>query len=230
MGTLCVPARKITLETRQLADRSVPSVLTVHKTKPVLIRNVQIPVREHAELMPGVKSSVTTRFAAALLLILVTLLLDACSKRVRLLSSFLSYFFKTSFLCLFLMHGNENFLVEKPQLIPSGNPCVPSPCGPNAQCRSVGGTPACSCLPNYIGRPPNCRPECSINEECPGNLACQNERCRDPCPGSCGVHASCVVVKHAPMCTCDPGFTGDPFSGCSPIPSKTTKLLDYFMF
>lgn len=114
-----------------------------------------------------------------------------------------------------------NFLAEKTQPVPpSGNPCVPSPCGPNAQCRTIGETPACSCLPNYIGRPPNCRPECSINEECPGNLACQNERCRDPCPGSCGIHASCVVVKHAPMCSCDPGFTGDPFSGCSPVPSK----------
>lgn len=117
------------------------------------------------------------------------------------------------------------FLAEKPPPpASSGDPCLPSPCGPNARCRNVGGTPACSCLPNYIGRPPNCRPECTINEECPGNLACQNERCRDPCPGSCGIHASCVVVKHAPMCSCHSGFTGDPFAGCSPVPSKTLLL------
>ncbi|KAJ9598210.1 hypothetical protein L9F63_011093, partial [Diploptera punctata] len=110
----------------------------------------------------------------------------------------------------------------RPAPVPSGNPCVPSPCGPNSQCRPIGNTPACSCLANYVGRAPNCRPECTINEECPSNLACQNERCRDPCPGSCGVQATCVVVKHAPVCTCQPGFTGDPFAGCSAIPSLFT--------
>jgi hypothetical protein len=87
--------------------------------------------------------------------------------------------------------------LEPPVQPPSGNPCVPSPCGPNSQCRAVGNTPACSCLPHYVGRAPNCRPECTINAECPSNLACQNTRCGDPCPGSCGVQATCVVVKHA---------------------------------
>lgn len=108
-------------------------------------------------------------------------------------------------------------LIERPQEAPSGNPCVPSPCGPNSQCRPIGNTPACSCSPNYVGRPPNCRPECTINTECPGNLACQNERCRDPCPGSCGPQATCQVVKHNPQCSCLPGYTGDPFAGCSLI-------------
>lgn len=97
---------------------------------------------------------------------------------------------------------------------PSGNPCLPSPCGPNSICRVIGNTPACSCIESYIGRPPNCRPECTINAECAGNLACINERCKDPCPGSCGAHASCVVLNHTPRCTCDPGYTGDPFSLC----------------
>ncbi|RZC36337.1 hypothetical protein BDFB_000145 [Asbolus verrucosus] len=83
---------------------------------------------------------------------------------------------------------------EKP--VPVGNPCVPSPCGPNSQCRVIGNTPACSCLQNYIGRAPNCRPECTINSECPSNRACQNERCVDPCPGSCGAFADCVVITH----------------------------------
>lgn len=99
---------------------------------------------------------------------------------------------------------------------PGGNPCVPSPCGPNSQCRVIDGFPACSCLPNYVGRAPNCRPECVINEECPGNLACQNERCSDPCPGSCGVNTFCDVVKHNPVCNCNPGFTGNPFIECTP--------------
>lgn len=59
-----------------------------------------------------------------------------------------------------------------------------------------------------------------INVECPGNLACIAEKCRNPCPGSCGHHASCAVVKHVPVCACEQGYTGDPFSGCSPIPRK----------
>uniref|UniRef100_A0A8D8QWV8 EGF-like domain-containing protein n=1 Tax=Cacopsylla melanoneura TaxID=428564 RepID=A0A8D8QWV8_9HEMI len=49
---------------------------------------------------------------------------------------------------------------------PPANPCYPSPCGPYSQCRDIGGSPSCSCLPNYIGAPPNCRPECVMNSEC----------------------------------------------------------------
>lgn len=125
-----------------------------------------------------------------------------------LYTSFNSIFFS---FCLYTTEVKE---VERP---PS-NPCVPSPCGPNSQCRIVGSSAACSCIENYIGRAPNCRPECTINAECPGNLQCQNERCRDPCIGSCGVHATCVTLEHVPHCNCEPGFTGDPFGGCYPKP------------
>lgn len=100
---------------------------------------------------------------------------------------------------------------------PSGDPCVPSPCGPHSQCRVVGNTPACSCLPNYIGRAPNCRPECMISAECPANKACINERCSDPCIGACGVHTTCTVLNHNSVCQCVPGYTGDPFSSCTEI-------------
>lgn len=109
-------------------------------------------------------------------------------------------------------------VVKPPE--PSGNPCVPTPCGPNSICKVVDNHAACSCLPNYIGRAPNCRPECTINSECPGNLACLNERCSNPCPGSCGVATTCIVLNHSPICQCNPGFTGDPFVGCSPVPGK----------
>jgi hypothetical protein len=109
-----------------------------------------------------------------------------------------------------------------------GNPCVPSPCGPNSQCRVIGSTAACSCLPNFVGRSPNCRPECTINSECPGNLACIRERCVDPCPGSCGYNAYCNVIKHSAVCTCNIGYTGDPFSGCNIQPSKPKFLCGLF--
>lgn len=122
------------------------------------------------------------------------------------------------------MHALTYFL-EKPIEIASGNPCLPTPCGPNSQCRIISNQAACSCLPNYIGRAPNCRPECTINEECPGNLACQNERCIDPCPGSCGSFTTCTVIKHAPTCLCITGYTGDPFSGCTISPPCKTILI-----
>lgn len=116
-----------------------------------------------------------------------------------------------------LLFTNYLTFLEPPLYEPSGNPCIPSPCGPNSQCRVVGELPACSCLPNYIGRSPNCRPECTLNAECPSNLACINEKCQDPCVGSCGINSICTVIKHNPVCSCKNGYTGDPFSSCTEI-------------
>lgn len=110
------------------------------------------------------------------------------------------------------------FFISVPR--PPVNPCDPSPCGPNSVCQVRGETPACSCLENYIGAPPNCRPECIINPECNSELACINKKCRDPCPGSCGPNALCKVVNHNPVCSCNPGFIGDPFTGCVPEPGR----------
>jgi hypothetical protein len=98
------------------------------------------------------------------------------------------------------------------------DPCQPTPCGPFSQCRDIGGSPSCSCLSGYIGSPPNCRPECVVNSECASNKACMREKCRDPCPGSCGQNAQCNVFNHIPMCTCIQGYVGDPFVNCQPAP------------
>lgn len=103
---------------------------------------------------------------------------------------------------------------------PPVNPCDPSPCGPNSICQVRGESPACTCLENYIGQPPNCRPECTINPECTRSLACMNQKCRDPCPGSCGSNALCSVINHNPTCSCQTGYTGDPFQGCVPVPGR----------
>lgn len=99
--------------------------------------------------------------------------------------------------------------------------CVPSPCGPNSKCQMIAGNPACSCLPNYIDAPPNCRPECVINSECSSQESCINQRCQDPCIGSCGFNTECKIQNHVPICTCQDGYTGDPFSGCNPVPPST---------
>lgn len=100
------------------------------------------------------------------------------------------------------------------------DPCQPSPCGLFSECRVSGTNPSCSCLQNYIGIPPNCRPECVSNAECPQHLACINQRCKDPCPGTCGQNAECRVVSHSPNCVCVPGYVGDPFNLCSLPPRQ----------
>ena len=101
------------------------------------------------------------------------------------------------------------------------DPCEPNPCGPNSNPpRVVGDQCRCTCLPEMIGSPPNCRPECVINADCPSDRACINRKCADPCPGLCGVNARCDVRNHLPLCICYPGYVGDPFTQCRRPTSK----------
>lgn len=125
---------------------------------------------------------------------------------------------------------NKNFILgEEPRPEPS-NPCQPNPCGPNALCKPIGDSPSCSCLPEFVGQPPNCRPECVSNPECPSHLACINQKCKDPCPGTCGLNADCRVVSHTPNCVCLSGYKGNPFVQCiqrieEPIPERPTPCI-----
>lgn len=117
-----------------------------------------------------------------------------------------------------------------PEPVVPQNPCEPSPCGPNARCRVVNDAPSCSCSPEFIGTPPNCRPECVSNSECSAQMACVNQKCRDPCPGSCGANADCRVVSHTPMCVCPSDYIGDPFTQCTPRPRKNQEIPLFFTF
>lgn len=109
------------------------------------------------------------------------------------------------------------------------HPCNPSPCGANAVCNERNGAGACSCLPEYLGDPyGGCRPECVTNTDCPRDRACLNNKCKDPCPGTCGLFAQCFVTNHAPLCECLPGYTGNALSSCHPIP-EIRKLLKLFV-
>lgn len=118
--------------------------------------------------------------------------------------------------------------LERPTIIEEPkNPCIPSPCGPYSDCRVKGNRPVCSCLPNYFGSPPNCRPECIINSECALVKACINQRCRNPCPGSCGANAQCKVINHVPVCFCLSGYSGDPFTGCHECKTLMAKSFNY---
>lgn len=108
------------------------------------------------------------------------------------------------------------------------DPCNPSPCGFNAQCNNG----VCTCLPEYQGDPyEGCRPECVLNNDCPFNKACVRNKCKDPCPGTCGLNAECTVSNHAPVCNCLPGYTGNPLSSCHlPQPSKTSFLSHFYSY
>lgn len=104
--------------------------------------------------------------------------------------------------------------VTQPTVKPS-DPCDPSPCGANAVCRKRNDVGSCTCLPEYFGDPySNCRPECVTNTDCPRHKACNNNKCKDPCPGTCGINAECRVNNHNPTCFCIIGYSGNPMTAC----------------
>lgn len=117
-------------------------------------------------------------------------------------------------------NNNVDYVIEELDDNPPKNSCTPSPCGPNALCIDSNGSATCSCQPDYHGSPPNCRPECRSNSDCSSRLICINHKCKDPCPGSCGINAVCHVTNHQPICSCQKGYNGDPFTLCSIISSK----------
>ena len=111
------------------------------------------------------------------------------------------------------------------------DPCDPNPCGPNTNTPQViGDRCQCTCVPDMIGSPPNCKPECVLNSDCRPELACISRKCRDPCPGLCGQNAQCRVRNHVPLCICNRGYEGDPFSACRLITSKIKDSFHYFIF
>lgn len=94
------------------------------------------------------------------------------------------------------------------------NPCSPSPCGANAVCEDG----ICTCLSDYHGDPYfGCKPECVLNSDCSRDKACMNNKCEDPCVGTCGADAVCETINHIPMCSCPTGFTGSPFYYCTKV-------------
>lgn len=114
------------------------------------------------------------------------------------------------------------------------NPCDDLPCGNNALCTVLDGVVKCNCIPPYIGDPyTGCKPECLMNSDCIGHLACVNQHCRDPCPGVCAINAICEVFNHIPVCSCQTGYTGDPFQSCvqdRPGLFIILNLLNYYKF
>lgn len=59
--------------------------------------------------------------------------------------------------------------------------------------------------------------ECTKDSECPRDKACLGYRCRDPCPGACGINAHCRVEQHHPVCSCPADLGGNPIVRCYPL-------------
>ena len=125
---------------------------------------------------------------------------------------------------LYIYFMTVNLAIEP---IEAEDPCFPNPCGPNSAVpRQSGARCQCSCLPDMIGSPPNCKPECVLNSDCSPQLACISRKCRDPCPGLCGTGAYCNVRNHIPLCVCNTGYQGDPFTQCRLTTSKSPLLTE----
>lgn len=107
------------------------------------------------------------------------------------------------------------------------DPCYPSPCGYNAECLNG----ICTCALEYHGDPyTGCRPECVLNSDCVKEKACINNKCINPCPGSCAVNAICDVINHIPICTCPPGMTGSAFIYCTPLQGMDNVECTIFIY
>lgn len=105
------------------------------------------------------------------------------------------------------------------------HPCKSSPCGSNSICRERNGAGSCVCVDGFYGDPyVGCRPECVMNSDCDRDKSCFNNKCVDPCSGTCGQNTECKVANHVPSCYCLPGYTGNSLHACVPVPSKISFL------
>lgn len=100
------------------------------------------------------------------------------------------------------------------------NPCAPSPCGLNSNCKVSNNQAVCTCQLEYVGTPPLCKPECLVSSDCPTRQACIKRKCKNPCPGVCGQNTDCQVINHSPICSCISRYTGDPLSRCYILPGN----------
>uniref|UniRef100_A0A0K2TAS5 Putative LOC101893139 [Musca domestica] n=1 Tax=Lepeophtheirus salmonis TaxID=72036 RepID=A0A0K2TAS5_LEPSM len=105
------------------------------------------------------------------------------------------------------------------------NPCeVLKPCAEQAICHVIESLPVkpmtCECPDGYVkGELKGCKTlppiisGCERNDDCSNSTSCINAICRSPC--ACGLNADCKIIDHQPVCTCKPGFYGDPEIECT---------------
>lgn len=112
---------------------------------------------------------------------------------------------------------------------------VNDPCPISAECYGQNHRSACRCPPGLEGNPFNrCeRVECHSDYECPGNRACIDNHCLDPCKDvpnpPCARNAICHVQNHAAQCRCPEHLPmGNPLAYCEAKPPPAIKEECYF--
>ncbi|KAE8746353.1 hypothetical protein FOCC_FOCC007025 [Frankliniella occidentalis] len=71
----------------------------------------------------------------------------------------------------------------------------------------------------------SCRAECLSHGDCPRDRpSCVAARCTNPCLGVCGINADCKVRDATAICSCPRDMTGDPFNAqCQPGYDRSGK-------
>lgn len=107
--------------------------------------------------------------------------------------------------------------------------CRVEKCGINAICTSKNHRGICSCPPGYEGTPrteciivqrtPTPTFECTIDEDCPLQRQCEDNKCVNPCskPNACGRNAFCHAENHRAVCRCPPNTNGNPQITCDVV-------------
>lgn len=63
------------------------------------------------------------------------------------------------------------------------------------------------------------QPICTSNVDCGDPEICNHGICVIACRiEACGINAQCLSTQHRAMCTCAPGYEGNPHTECSPLP------------
>lgn len=102
--------------------------------------------------------------------------------------------------------------------------CATVLCGRNAECTSINHEPQCTCKQGFRGNPNDDRVgcqqiECETDSDCSNEKFCENYMCKIGCliNNPCGHNALCSAEQHTTVCYCQPGFTGDAYTGCTVI-------------
>jgi len=91
--------------------------------------------------------------------------------------------------------------------------CLPGFTCEDCECVKIPDVDATVCDPEDG----DCFEQCTINSDCPEDKYCDRfkRKCLSVCPGFCGDNTQCRYANHNPICSCKPGFDGNPDVGCS---------------
>lgn len=116
--------------------------------------------------------------------------------------------------------------------------CDSDTCAPQATCIGRHHQPDCLCRPGTTGNPfVQCsvlrepskppRPECTVDADCPSQLACFDNHCANPCdnPNVCSAQQTCSVLDTLPLrtviCKCPSDMIADNSRNCVPVKHDT---------